>query len=288
MIGRRIGARVFAHTVVVAVAGQLACANPPPPIATPTLMLNRASVPLGGALEVYVRFDVAPAMAPLTEDYQVLLHFLDAEGTYLWAEDHAPPEPTTTWRPGQRVEYARRITVPLYPYTGDALVAIGLYSPETNERLALFGDDLGQLAYHVARVSLEPVPDLDYDEGWHRAEFEGDGFDYWQWTTSRAVLSFPNPGTDAAFIIDVAGRPDLFDGRQTVSLVIGEHVIDEILIETSDRVSVERLLSADAFGASERVELELHVSPTFIPAERGESDPRELGVRVFRTFIDPR
>ena len=70
--------------------------------------------------------------------------------------------------------------------------------------------------------------------------------------------------------------------------VIGEHVIDEILLETSDRVSVERLLSADALGASERVELELHVSPTFIPAERGKSDPRELGVRVFRTFIDPR
>ncbi len=269
-----------------------ACADPPAPIATPTLGVSRATVPLGGPLELSIRFDVAPTVAPLTEDYRVLLHFLNTDADLLWAEDHDPPVPTSTWQPGQRVEYTRRMTVPMYPYIGEALVAVGLYSRETNERLPLAGDDLGQQAYQVARVALMPQPEGSFmvqGEGWHPAEFEGDGRNDWRWTTGRAVLSVRNPGTDALFVIDLEGRPDMFDGPQTVSIVIADRVLEDIVVETNDRVYVERILSADDLGSSETVDIELHVTPTFVPAERDGSaeDTRELGARVFYTFFEP-
>ena len=279
--------------LVVGASFQSACADPPTPLATPTLGLSRTTVPLGGPLEVSIRFDVAPDLGPLTEDYQVLLHFLNADGDLLWAEDHDPPVPTSTWQQGQRVEYARRMTVPMYPYVGEVLVAVGLYSLKTGERLPLAGDDLGQQAYRVASANLVPQPEssfLVYDDGWHRPEFGESWSNEWRWTTGRAVLSLRNPGTDASFAIDLEGRPDMFEGQQTVSLVVDDRVVEEIVLETNERVYVEQFLSAADLGTSEIVNLELHVEPTFVPTEHGVSseDTRELGVRVFYTFFEPR
>lgn len=284
---------VIACLLVVGGSLQWACADPPVPIATPTVGLSRTTVPLGGPLEVNIRFDVAPDVAPLTEDYRVLLHFLNTDTDLLWAEDHDPPVPTSTWQSGERVEYARRMTVPMYPYIGKVVVAVGLYSPTTSERLPLAGDDLGQQAYRVASLDLAPQQEssfLVYNEGWHPPEF-GEGWrDEWRWTTGRAVLSLRNPGTDASLTIDLAGRPDMLDGGQTVSLVVDDRVLEEIVLETNRHVYVERSLSAADLGTSEIVTLELRVAPTFVPSEHSAAseDTRELGVRVFYTFFEPR
>ena len=115
-------------------------------IGTVTLGVDRVNAPLGAPLEFNIRFDLAPDLPALTEDYRVLLHILSSDEELLWAEDHDPPVPTTQWQPNQTVEYKHRIQVPMYPYVGEALIAVGLYSYRTGERLPLAGEDLGQMA----------------------------------------------------------------------------------------------------------------------------------------------
>ena len=66
---------------------------------------------------------------PFRQDYWVFVHVLDDQGDSLWGDDHQPPQPTSTWKPGQRVEYTRTVFVPNYPYIGPAHVRVGLYQP---------------------------------------------------------------------------------------------------------------------------------------------------------------
>ena len=270
----------------------VACAESQTPIAMATVGLSRSSVPLGAPLELNIRFDIAPEAAPPSGDYRVLVHFLDSNEELLWTEDHDPPVPTSQWTSGQSIEYTRRITVPMYPYIGQSVVAIGLYSPSTGARLPLVGEDLGQQSYRVATLDLEPQPEssfLIYDDGWHPAEFDGDGRNDWRWTTGHAVLTFRNPERAARLVLELEGRPDMFETPQRLSLVIEDRTLYEMVLDTSDIVSVEHDLTAADLGTADAVRLELHVDQTFTPAERGGSpeDTRELGVRVFYAFFEP-
>ncbi len=67
-----------------------------PPVATPAVRLARARVPLGGPLEMTYRFTVAGDAAEFSNDYRVFVHFLDADGELMFADDHDPPVPTTS------------------------------------------------------------------------------------------------------------------------------------------------------------------------------------------------
>ena len=124
---------------------------PPARVAAVTLGLDRSSVPFGASIEATIQFDVGPVVEPLDEDYRVLLHVLDDSEALLWSDDHDPPVPTSAWQPGQSIRYRRRIRVPAYPYVGPAVVAVGLYLPRSGARLALAGQDLGELVYRSPR-----------------------------------------------------------------------------------------------------------------------------------------
>ena len=230
-------------------------------------------------------------LAPLTEDYRVFLHVLDSQGQLLWTEDHEPAVPTSRWEPDQTVEYELMMKVPMYPYIGEAFIAVGLYSPTSGVRVALLGDDFGNRAYRVSTLSLSPKPEssfLIYEEGWHQAEFDVDGRNDWRWTTEQAVLSFRNPMDDVRLTIELQGRPEMFDRPQKLSLVIGEVTLRDVLLETSDPVYVFQDISASDLGDNDMVRLQIRVDQTFSPAARegNTGDPRELGVRVFFAYID--
>ncbi len=110
-----------------------------PPVAAPALSVSRDRVPIGSPLKLTYRFDVA-ANAKIDGDYWVFVHVLEPDGERLWVDDHLPPTPTSTWKPGQKVEYTRTVFVPNYPYIGPAIVRLGLYDPKTSKRLTLTGD----------------------------------------------------------------------------------------------------------------------------------------------------
>ena len=262
-----------------------------PPVATVNLRLDRASVPIGGPLEMTFRFDVSPDLVPMTEDYTVFVHVLDNNGERIWNDDHPPATPTSEWEPGQAIEYSRRIMVPLYPYIGEGEVAVGLYLASTGERLALAGDHIGQNAYRTASITFTPQHEssfLVYEEGWHGVEFQRNGQASWRWSTGHAVVSFQNPRGDARLMLEVAGRPDVFDTPQQFSLRIGEEVLEELALSTSELVIIDRTLTAAELGSDDVVRLELLVDQIFVPSELGAGDDtRELAVRVLTVYVEP-
>lgn len=266
---------------------------PGDPVASVAVRSNRAMVPLGGPLDLSIEFVAARTLAPLNEDYRVMVHFLNAAGEMMWAADHEPATPTSQWYPGQTIAYTHSIRVPMYPYIGEAIVIVGLYSTTTGDRLELSGEHFGDRSYRGPVVSLLPQAEssrLMYADGWYNDEFDSEGDRRWRWTSGLATLAFRNPHADAVLYLEVAGRPDLFDAPQRVTLRIGSEFVEELVLDSGTPKLHEIPIRSAQFGDVDTVSLELRVDRTFVPAampEDGALDPRTLGVQVFYAFLDP-
>ena len=79
----------------------------------------------------------------MAADYTVFVHLLDAAGNVL-AQGAAPPRAgrysTHWWDPGEVVADRHVIPLPADLPPGDFRARIGLYNPNTGERLPLAGD----------------------------------------------------------------------------------------------------------------------------------------------------
>lgn len=261
-------------------------------LATPSVSVNHTRVPLGSPIEVTYRFQVAPS-ARFDKDYRVLVHFLDADDELMWTDDHMPPQPTSTWKPGQTVEYSRTVFVPLFPYIGEATIAIGLYTPGGNGRVPLAGESIGQREYRAARIRLQPQTDnifMAFLDGWHGPEAAADNQAIeWQWTRKEGVLRFRNPKRNAVFYLDYDGQPSVFDTPQTVTVSLGDEVIDTFQVSTPDEAIRKIPIKSAQFGPNDVVMIRIAVDKTFVPAlaQPGSRDSRELGIRVFHAFVEP-
>src|SRR4030095_9700701 len=89
------------------------------PVATATVKTNLDRAPVGSPLEITYTFVVAND-AKISGDYRVMLHVVEPDEELVWTDDHTPPVPTSTWKPGQTVQYTRTIFVPVFPYVGSA------------------------------------------------------------------------------------------------------------------------------------------------------------------------
>jgi hypothetical protein len=257
-----------------------------PPVATPSLTLGRDRVAIGSPLKLTYKFQVAPD-AKFDGDYIVFVHVLDPEGESLWNDDHQPPTPTSRWKPGETIEYTRTIFVPNYPYIGEAAIRLGLYQKET--RLPMSGTEAGRREYVVAKVQLLPQSEnvfLIYKEGWHPAEVAADNpASEWQWTQKRATISFKNPKRDATFYLEYDARIDLFTPPQQVTVLVGGQPIGTFAADSKQTRLVTFPVSAAQFGTGEMAEVAIEVDKTFKP---GGADTRELGIRVFHAFVEPK
>lgn len=266
------------------------------PVATSTVTLNKTRASLGSPLEVTYKFTVAPGVT-FDRDYRVFVHFVNAEDEQMWTDDHDPPKPTRTWKVGETVEYTRTVFVPSYPYNGRASIVLGMYDPKTNTRLALTAKDRGLKAYEVAGFELVPQGEnvfLIYkDESWHPAEdARENGSVSWRWSRKAGVIAFRNPKRDATFYLQLDGRPDLQPvSPQAVTVAIGPQVIDRFVLADKEAVLRKVAIPAAAFGSADTVELSVDAGTTFIPKNlpiAGSQDARELGVRVFHAFVEPK
>ena len=279
-----------AVALLLAAAALLSACDARPPVALPVVRRDRPAVPLGGPLELAIQFTVAADPAPPSEDFRVVLQFLDHAGAPIWSDEHDPPQPTSTWRPGHTIEYTRQLVVPMFPYVGEVQIAIGLHSIDGRDRLPLAGVDLGGRSYRVGRLTLEPQPVsgyVRYEEGWFRGESR-DGRN-WRWSTGRATVRFRHPRADSMLTMHLDGRPDLV-GPQRVVLRVDGRTVHEIALEANDTTFVKRELSSADLGASELVEMQFLIEPTFVPAQHvaSSTDSRELGARLFYLFVEPR
>jgi hypothetical protein len=259
-----------------------------PAVATPSVKLNKERVAIGSPLTLTYGFDVAPN-ASFDGDYTVFVHVLDPEGEQLWTEDHLPPRPTSTWKPGQKVEYSRTIFVPNYPYIGPAEIRLGLYSQSSGKRLVLSAEPAPRREYTLARFQLVPQSEnvfLIYKDGWHPAEVAPDNAAIeWQWTRKAATISFRNPKRDSTLYLDFDARPDRFTPPQQVTIRLGGQTISTAVADAKERKLLTFPVSAAQLGSSDMSELTIDVDRTFVP---GGGDSRELGIRVYHVFLEPR
>ena len=259
-----------------------------PAVASASLSLNKDRVAIASPVRLTYKFVVAPT-ATFDGDYWVFVHVLDPEGEQLWTDDHLPATPTSQWKPGQTIEYTRTVFVPNYPYIGEAVVRLGLYQPSTGKRLTLSNEEASRKEYVVARFQLLPQSEnifLIYKDGWQPAEVAPDNpASEWQWTKKTATLSFKNPKKDATFYLEWDARTDLFTPPQQVTVRLGDQVLATFPADSKDRKLLTFPITAAQFGAGDMAELVLDVDRTF---NAGGGDTRELGIRVFHAFVEPK
>jgi hypothetical protein len=266
---------------------------PAPPMATPSVRLSHDKTPLGSPIDITYKFVVAPD-AKFTEDLRAMVHVVDADEELIFAFDHNPPIPTTQWKPGQTVEYTKTVFVPIYPYVGEATIQVGLHSTTTQKRVALSGDDAGQHAYKVAKLQLQPQTEnvfTVFKDGWHPGEIaEHNSTVEWQWTKKDATLSFKNPKKDCKFYLDLDNPGSVLNEPQEVKITLGGEVVDDFTLQPKQPELRKIALKAAQLGAGDVAELVISVDKTYVPAVlvAGNKDPRELGVRVFHAYVDPR
>jgi len=291
--------RISRLAVLAAAAASLySCRQKPPAepgVATPQVTLNRQKAPLGSPIEVTYRFDVAENAPPFTEDYKVFVGFVDTDQELMWTDDHDAAVPPTQWKPGQKIEYTRTVFIPVYPYIGEAAIHMGLYSPTTQKRVALTGLDTGQRAYNVAKLQLLPQSEnvfIVLKDGWHGPETPpNDAHNEWQWTRKKqATLVFKNPRKDSLFYLDLDNPSHMFSDGQHVQVKLTDQVLDDFVL-TEHRLLRRIPITAAQLGSTDMVELVVDVDKTFVPAlvpALNNKDPRELGVRVFHWFLEPK
>jgi hypothetical protein len=288
--------RALPAAIVIAFAA--ACggsADSAPPVATPSVTAARTEVAVGSPVEMSYRFAVAPDAPAFREDYWVFVHFLNGDGELMWTDDHQPPTPTRAWKPGAAIEYSRTMFVPGVPYAGPAIVELGLFSPETGERLPLNADTSGQRSYAVSSLNLVTADEtrtVAFRDGWHPAEMADDeAGTEWQWSMRQATLAFRNPRRDITFYLQLDQPVNVLPAPQEIEIRTGGEVVDRLTVAPGRAVVHRFPLTAEQLGDAETVELSLTVDRTFVPArvpELKSADPRELGVRVFRGYFEPR
>jgi hypothetical protein len=264
------------------------------PVATPSVTINRDRAPLGSPIEITYRFVVAND-AKFDEDYRVMVHVVDTDQEIIWTDDHNPPTPTRQWQPGQTIEYTRTVFVPVYPYVGEATIQIGLYSGTSQKRLPLNGEHVGQRAYRATHIQLQPQTEnlpMVFKEGWHPAEIvEHNTSIQWQWTKKDAVLMFKNPKKDSLFYFDVDNPGSVLKEAQQVQLTLNGKPLQQFTLQPGEQELKKIPLTAEQLGSGENGEIHIIVDKTYVPAlmpAANSRDPRELGIRVFHAFIDPR
>jgi hypothetical protein len=261
-----------------------------PPVAKPTVTLNKDKAAIGSPLKITYKFDVAQN-ATFEGDYLVFVHVIEPDGEKLWQDDHAPTIPTSQWKPGQSVEYTRTIFVPNYPYIGEANIRIGLYNPRDGKRVTLDAPEVSRNEYLVGKINLLPQSEnifliYDLNKGWHSAEVDAaDPTIEWQWTKKTAVISLTNPKRDATFYLEWDARIDLFNPPQQVTVKVGGQPIGTFAASSRDRTLTTFPITAAQFGADNMAEITIDIDRTF---SGSGNDTRELGIRIFHAFVEPK
>jgi hypothetical protein len=262
------------------------------PVATPLVTVEQKNAAIGTPLEMAYRFVVAPNAPTFADDYWVFVHFLDTDGELMWTDDHPPPVPTREWKPGQTIEYPRTMFVPKFPYVGETRIEVGLFSPKGGARLPMTGETKGQRAYGVGTFNLRQQTDNFYvvfKDGWHETEVadENAGIE-WQWSKKDATLAFRNPMRDVTIYFQCDQPVRELGVQQRVELRIGPAVIDSFSLPPAQRELRKISVSKAQLGNADTVEVAVTVDKTFVPAnitQLKNSDGRELGIRVFRAYV---
>jgi hypothetical protein len=291
---RRYSASFTVAASILIVACNKSPVDTAKPVASVAVSVSPAVVGSGMPVELDVKFAVAPDAPPFAEDYQVFVHYLDDDGHLIGGADHSPPTPTKEWKAGSTIEYKHAGYAPISDYVGDASFVVGLYSKSSGERVPLAGEVVEPRAVKAGSFEIrersEPYAVL-FREGWHPAESpEGSGLEL-RWSTKSSTLSFANPKQDSEFTLELDQPNKVFSVPQHVEIRLGEAVVDDFDLVPGPAVVRKIALSQTELGEGKTVDLVVVPDKTFVPARLAalqSTDTRQLGVRVFRAFVQPK
>ena len=293
---RTLTSQAGAALVVAAIGlGSIACSSKDeaPPLATPSVTLPSGKVQAGRPADVKFRFAVSPSAPPFAEDYVVFVHGIDDGGKRIWTSDHQPPKPTRQWKAGDVIEYTHAMNVPRNTPEGRVAIEIGLYSPQSRDRLPLSGENNGKRAYRVASIGVASAAEdtsTMYIDGWHSPEAPEDAQEEWRWTTGAATVWLRNPKRDTALVLVLDQPSAAFTETQHVTVRTGTKVLDSFDLPQGKRVTRRIPMTVTDLGDGTSARLNVDVDKTFVPAKlpnANNRDARELGVRVFHVYLDP-
>ena len=112
----------------------------------------------------------------------------------------------------------------------------------------------------------------------------------WKWTQKSAVVSARNPKSDATLYLEYDARPDLFTTPQRVTIMAGDQVVYISEANVSAPTLIRIPVTAAQLGTGEMVDFRIDLDQTFVPAKMpsGGRDTRELGIRVYHFFVEPK
>ena len=100
-----------------------------------------------------------------------------------------------------------------------------------------------------------------------------------------------NPKQDVTFILDIDQPVQAFPEPQKVEIRTGDTVVDSFTLAAGQRELRRIPLTTTQLGSGETTDVVVSVDKTFVPAgvpQMKSLDPRELGVRVFHAFVEPK
>lgn len=251
----------------------------------PSAIITPARVPAGDPIVVSYKWDLRGPLPPLPHPYRAFVHFVDAEGALLFADDHPLSPPLDAWQPGRSYEYRRIVLSPTFPYVGSVTVLMGLYSEATGGRLALRGDERGRCAYLVGRFTMLPrrrdlalaCDDFYPAEASVRAPLLVTRF-----MPAHATCRFVNPRGDVVFFLHGDIEPEGFSTPPVLTVSAARSFAADLpLALTSDPQILRVRLPAAALGRAPISELRLSMSHTYVPRSLGAGDDsRALSLRT--------
>ena len=128
---------------------------------------------------------------------------------------------------------------------------------------------------------------VEFTDGWYARETANGSA--WRWTHQTATLSFLNPKAPAVLHLDCDARAGLFEsGPRTATVTIRDDVVRSFVLDVAGRQRTSVLLPAVTLGQQDRVEVQISVDRTFVPANlvADSRDTRELGLQVYRALVE--
>jgi hypothetical protein len=91
---------------------------------------------------------------PVSDAWQVFVHFTDASGTIRFQNDQQPTPAVTEWKPGEVLQGPFTVTVP-EGLSGTFEVRLGLYQPDSGRRALLQGRRNRDRSYLVGKFAVK-------------------------------------------------------------------------------------------------------------------------------------
>lgn len=256
----------------------------------PKLQINKKSAEMGTPVEVTYSFSTKKDYASLKKDLTVFVHFLDPKGNIRFQDDHQPPKPTSTWRPNGNYNYTRTLFIPKNIPAGEYTVTMGIYAPDTGQRIELDSKKYDNREYNMAQLLIEIPPQepiIQYVKGWYDPEsVPTDVSTHWRWIAKEAIMKVRNPMADALLYFKADGVPERFQESQMVTLTVGDYVVDTFPINSNQAFLKKYNIPKDKLGTSKMLEVKVMVDKAFVPADdKVSADTRELGLRVYELYL---